>query len=88
MPKRIAEDQFRGILAGSAKEDLKKALESGTLFSSRNPSHGKVSVTIPRMTTPNFTWNGSQYSQDVEEKKPKKKPKLYRSIEEPFEPCW
>ena len=91
MPRRIAEDhaQFRGILAGAAGKALKDALASGKIFQGRSASNGKVSITIPRMQTPNFTWNGSQYSQDIEEEyKKKKKPKLHRSIEDPFEPGW
>jgi len=88
MPKQIAEDHknFRGILAGRFKDDLKKALESGSIFQGRTKNN-KIAITIPRAQTPNFTWSGSQYSQDVEPEK-KKKPKLYRSIEEPFEPGW
>ena len=97
MPRQIAEDhkEFRGILAGAAGKALKDALASGKIFQGRSTSSGKIPITIPRVPTPNFTWNGSQYAQEVEQEverqaqeRFKKKPKLWRSIEEPFEPGW
>lgn len=85
MPKKIAEDHntFRGILTEANKKYLKNALQSGSVFSQR-----KVAITIPKMAMPSFTFNGSEYSMDQETPKKKKKPKLYRSITDPFEPAW
>lgn len=88
MPKYIGTDQtndFRGILAGAGvKEALKKAISSGQIFQGRPSQNAKIPITIPM---PNFTWNGTQYAQDQPQPKPKK-PKIYRSIEDPFEPAW
>lgn len=85
MPKdqEVSAYPFRGVLAGAAA--VKQVID---FWNAYTPSRRRsAQITIPTAPIPNFTWNGSQYSQDVEPEQPKK-PKIWRSIEEPFEPGW
>ena len=91
MPRRITEDheQFRDVISGKIRKELKDFISSGQIFKGRGQA-GKISISIPKATLPNFTFNGSEYKMDQEEvvTTKKKRKVVHRSIMEPFEPAW
>jgi uncharacterized sporulation protein YeaH/YhbH (DUF444 family) len=57
MAQRIIEDhqEFRGIIGGRLREELKKHIKTGSIFRQRG-KNGKIAVTIPRIDLPHIVF--------------------------------
>ena len=55
MPRRIEEDhqQFRDVVGGKIRKELKKFIKSGKIFKNRG-KNGKISISIPRIDIPHI----------------------------------
>lgn len=57
MPQRITEDhqEFRDIISGKKREELKNRISHGTIFRQRG-KNGKIAVPVPYIDTPHFIY--------------------------------
>src|SRR5438876_888704 len=58
MPKRIREDhrEFRDIVSGKLRENLKKFVTSGRIFRHRGNGKGQISIPVPRIDMPHIVY--------------------------------
>lgn len=61
MPHNIGEDhkEFRDIVSGKVREELKKFIRTGKIFRQRG-KNGKIGITIPRIDLPHITFGKPQ----------------------------
>jgi uncharacterized sporulation protein YeaH/YhbH (DUF444 family) len=57
MPRRIEEDhqQFRDVVGGKIRKELKKFIRSGNIFKNRG-KNGKINISIPRIDIPHIIY--------------------------------
>ncbi len=60
MPRRVNEDhkEFRDVVSGKIRKELKKFIKSGNIFRSRG-KNGKISISIPKIDIPHIVFGSN-----------------------------